>query len=313
MNFDRQGAINAGYSPEEIDSFLTSQQPKPGMLERLVKSEAIPIGTSAVTGLIGAIPGAVAGGVPGIATGAAAAGGGYLAGQGLRGLIGKALGYSDMPLQQGKSAVPNVTARENTAPLWAAGTDMALGMLPYLKYLSPSRFLGSYEAKLASKVPLGSASDKALEESFGTLRRINPSLVEGLSGSGARRPLEKIVEKEIMTQGRGAIAGGGTYKDILNLRTGAYREGSRSFLQNLLQKAPAETALSGKIGKAYSDVLHQGVPHTILIDKALSMLKTGGTWAKRLAGGGAFEVGRRTLGKLFGEPLNEINPPSAGY
>lgn len=278
LNIDE--AIKAGYTPEEVNQWL-SEHPNTNFYENgklqktppaWLSNKTVPFVGAGLAGLIGSILG------PAGTVGGAAAGAG--GGEVIRRSLIDLLGYKDPNVHTVNNPPANAVegVKElGTTPLVSAmaaypvaeALPYAVGALPFSRQVA-GKFLQRNAAK-GGEVPL-----EALQERFGTIAKPNPNLTKGLTPAYGRAALDKLVSKEIMSQGR---SGTGkipsmTFEDALANRTGAYANSGASFLNKLTGGATPEQKLSGRIGQQYSSILHDYIPQTQPLDKIIQGSKT---------------------------------------
>lgn len=278
LNLDE--ARKAGYSNEEINQWLSSHPNTSfydnGKLEKTppawLSNKTVPYVGAGLAGLIGSILGPL-----GTVGGAAAGAGG---GEVIRRSLIDLLGYKDPNVHTVNN--PPASATEGVKELGetplvsaavaypaAAALPYAVGALPFSRPIAGK--LLQWNASKSGQVPL-----EALTEKFGTNAQPNQKLTQGLTPAYGRAALDKLVSREIMSQGR---SGTGkipsmTFEDALANRTGAYASSGTSFLNKLTGGATPEQKLSGRIGQQYSSILHEYVPQTQPLDKIIQGSKT---------------------------------------
>lgn len=144
-----QYGVGSTITPTSTPSPDLNTQPDQGFLEKLIRGNIIPASTAGLTGLIGTGAGIATGGLPALALGPASVGGGYIAGQGIKSILARLMGYG---LGQ-QDPINNLTQDPN--PMKAAGTDLAFrlggGVLNFLK--APNKSLGGALDYLVGKNP----------------------------------------------------------------------------------------------------------------------------------------------------------------
>ena len=135
---------------------------------------------------------------------------------------------------------------------------------------NPSRAIGKMvENKVTSA---GNPSEELLQKYLGTARDPHPDLYKkiGLSDTAPLKQTRQVLTNLLSSSGKDNISGNPSFLDILNARTGAYGSAKGSFLQ----PANTEQKLAKNLARAYTGIIHEGVPSTKMPDKLLSLLHT---------------------------------------
>jgi hypothetical protein len=298
MAFNVQAAKQAGYSDEEINSYLSSrsasqpQEKKMNPLLNLVLGNSLRVANDVGSGIgtrmrQGSQDQSIQNAndlvnLAGRTTDSAKKQALYRQAQGLYGNV-----------HSNATADANSFSEDvNQNPLWRglkSGTEIAsLAEAPdavmkagkFLKMLNP-RNTGKLIEETAAKG--GEVPVDKLVQKFGSINNPNPELIKGLSSASGKQDLIDVLNREIMNQGRSA---GGeiaqpTYSDILDLRKGSYSQA----YDKLVPKS--QQGLYKNIGRAYDAILKEGVPDIAAPDKMYSLLsKVNGS--------------KKTIGKIAG-------------
>lgn len=283
--FNAQAAVKAGYSQEEVQSFL-SKHPEliTKRLPWILRSRAIPFAMGGIGAGLGALSGLALGGLPAAATGPVLGAASYGAGDTIRRGLTDLLTEPGLGLAQNDKVATignppsNQEERGDMAYEQVSGMMTSAMMAPILKMALPYLLAGipgmdKLAGKLLERTARTSPNvpNSALEKEFGSVRMPNPQLTAGLSPARDRSALDQMVNHEIMTQGRSEMNGGGVPAlDVQKLRAGSYANSGK---WSPFNQITPEQALNKRMGISYSNILHEYSPKTQLYDNIINKSK----------------------------------------
>ena len=275
MAFDRDGFIQAakdeGWSREEINTALAKQGEKPTP-PWILNSPALPIGAAVLGGGAGMLAGP--GGIP---VGAALSYGGIdVARRALIDLLGYKSSTShtleNPPPDVGSAAVElgkgPVIAGLSAYPATALSKYL-IGAAPGASWLG-GKLLERYTKK-AGVVP------EFLDKMISPSQKVPEGVLRGIPSGQQARAGEDFARDNILalsTKG-GSIKGNPPYTNLLEERTNLYGQGIKSFIQNLFNPVTPQQRAASNLGREYSNVIHEAIPQSKLVDEVLSAGHTG--------------------------------------